>query len=161
MAMRVEDGINFAGDFFIFFGVGSMVCLSIAAWVLLIILLSSKNNHSHAGPTLIIFPSYCGYHDPYYDRHYGYGYYALVDMAFFVVMGLIVSAIVVGLALNMGLPSIALGLGVGWCGAFSMILAGLFMRSIGDAIKRGQDSCPSEIEDQTFVGANLLSANAI
>lgn len=134
MAMYVGEGIHFVGDFFIFFGISSMVCLSIAAWILLICLLSSQNKNT-SGTTFIFFPSY-GWEGGYgCHRHYGFGCYGLIDIACFLFTGLIISGIVVGLALHMGLPSLALGLGVGWCAAFSMVCMGLFAHTLGDMVK--------------------------
>ncbi len=126
----VLSGIEPVGDFFIFLGVAAMYVLSIAAYVALICLLiaaASKGGGGGGG----FFIIYSG--GPY-------GGFGPMDMAASIVIGLIVSAIVVGVAMHMGLPSIALGFGVAWCAAFSSVLLGLTIRASG-SLASAASSC--------------------
>jgi hypothetical protein len=132
------DVLHGCGDFFIFIGVTSMLILAMVAWIMLLVLLimAASQNGNGSFPMIIFIgqPTNCCSHPS--DHHYGY-YYTSFAIGFNILIGLIVSAVVIGLALHMGLPSIALGLGIGWCAAFAMVLTGLALYAAGDAAETG------------------------
>lgn len=122
----------FAGDFFIFLGVTSMIILSIAAYIALVLLLLFASTKNGGGNNIFCF---CGGSSSGGGSHYG-GYYSGEATLAFIIVGLIVSAIVVGLALHMGLPVVALGFGVAWCAAFSSVMLGFLLRAGAEAGER-------------------------